>query len=260
MKSVLLFKRFPGEFRGKILLVFLLIGVSGYAETGSDRKLFERILKNNWGIKTVDASIEQLTIRGEETPLRSRGRFRAGSGGRFRIDFTSPEEQLVIYNGRDLRWYFRKEKLLYIYPGIESGKVLSSAPLEKYRNDINRRFSIKYMGFRFYRFFRIVDLYRLREKKRGRDIFLWIDSSRGVLLKRVLKDRKGVEYMKEEFRNYTKVSGFLFPRSVEVMVRTDEGITTSITRYIHVVVNRVLSEKLFEMAIPAGATKKIINE
>ncbi len=253
-------KRSFRGLKGKAILLCLLLGTYGFAETGSDAGIFKRILKNNAGIKTVDASIEQLTIRGEEAPRRSRGRFRAGRGGRFRIDYTGPEEQLVIYNGRDLRWYFRKENLLYIYPGRGPGKLLSSAPLEKYRKEINGRFSIKYMGSRFFWLFRMVDLYRLREKKRGMDIFLWIDSSRGVLLKRVLKDRKGVEYMKEEFRNYRKVSGLSFPGSVEVMVRTGEGITTSITRYTDVVINNVFDNKLFNMAVPPGTTKKIINE
>ncbi len=244
----------------RIILICLILGTSGFAETGTDAGIFKRILKNNLGIKTVDASIEQMTIRGEGVPVRSRGRFRAGSGGRFRIDYTRPEKQLVIYNGRDLRWYFPGDKLLYIYPGRGAGKVPSFNPLEKYRKEINGRFSIKYMGFSFYRLFRVVDLYRLREKNRKMDIFLWIDSEKETLLKRVLKDREGVEYMKEEFQDYIKVSGFSFPGSVEVMVRTDDGITTSITRYSNVVVNRLLREELFKMIVPAGVTRKIINE
>ncbi len=244
----------------RFILICLVLGTSVFAETGTDAGIFRRILNNNRGIKTVDATIEQLTIRGEGVPVRSRGRFRSGSGGRFRIDYTRPEKQLVIYNGRDLRWYFPGDRLLYIYPGSGAGKVPSFNPLEMYRKDINRRFSIKYMGISFYRLFKVVDLYRLREKNRKLDIFLWIDSGKGILLKRVFKDREGVEYMKEEFQDYGKVSGFFFPGSVEVMARTTGGITTSITRYSNVVVNTLLREDLFKMVVPAGVTRKIINE
>jgi outer membrane lipoprotein-sorting protein len=236
------------------------LGSSVFAETGSDRELFKRILKNSSGIKTVDATIEQVTIRGEETPLRSRGRFRAGSGGRFRIDYTYPEEQLVIYNGRELRWYFIKEKLLYIYPGRGPGKVLSYSPLAKYGKENSRRYSVKYMGSRFYWLLRMADLYRLRDNKKNLDIFLLIDPSRGVLIRRILKDRKGVEYTKEVFRNYKRVSGCEFPGSVEVMARTDAGITRSITKYSGVVVNKDLDGSLFKMVVPAGTIRKTINE
>lgn len=253
-------KIFSIKLIGKIILTYLVLEATGFPETGNDRELFKRILKNNSGIKTVDAFIDQLTIKGRGTPFHNRGRFRAGSGGRFRIDYTDPEEQLVVHNGRDLRWYFINEKLIYIYPGKDSGKVISSTPLEKYRKETGKGLSVKYMGVRFYGLFKFVDLYRLRDKKRKMDIFLWIDPGRGVLLKRVLKDREGIEYMKEEFRNYRKVSGFYFPGSVEVMARTNVGTTTSITRYSHIVINKSLSKNLFKMIIPPGTVRKIINE
>ncbi len=228
--------------------------------TAGDLSLFREIIKNNRGISSIESEITQLVSTNGNIPEQFKGRYLADDKGRFRIDYYKPETQIVIGNGRDLLWYYPKEKILYNMGRAVSGSAPKMNPYDEFSQNLEKRFGVEYMGTRIYSITKTAKLFLLKDRVSGVNIYLWIDKEKKVLLKKVVKDKNQRELIKEIYGNYKKIGNVYFPMKVDVTLRTPGGITRNITNYSNVRLNIKPGTRAFDIDLPADTVKKNYNE
>jgi outer membrane lipoprotein-sorting protein len=245
---------------------FFLIGISFHAAYGASanpdtQELFRRIIKENSKIQTIDSEITQY-ITVEQNPQEIyRGRYRADSQGRFRIDFSVPSEQLVLNDGRTFLWYYPGSKVLY---QIERhGYASHNAgfnPMIEFSKEFEKRYEVTYLGKQLYGFFNMAHLFIVRDKEKGIKLDIRIDAKMNTILAKVVRDEKGMEIMKEIYEDYKLINSVNSPARVVVTARTKSGITKNITEYSKITLNRNIPPAIFYMQFPVGITRKNIYE
>ncbi len=246
----------------KIILFCLLFlyGVAGVGTPVTDYSLFQMIVEHNSKVTSIESHIDQEIWNGDNPPEKFSGLFRADSRGRFRIDYSMPENQVVINDGKKLYWYYPADRLLYEIASHRDSGAPKLNPLEEYSKGLEVRYRVSNMGRTVYGFFSISDLYLLIDKQSGVTIHLWIDSFRGLVNRKVVTGRDGVEIIRETYEGYESIEGIYFPSRVEVLVRTPGGVTGNSTIYRRVRLNIPMDERIFNMQFPPDVKKKYLDE
>lgn len=87
-----------------VFLLGLLVSMSSYAGTGIDQ--MNRFLKD---VKTLQANFEQSILDEEHrSAVRSQGVFYLQRPGKFRWDYSEPEDQMIVADGRQI-WHYDPE-------------------------------------------------------------------------------------------------------------------------------------------------------
>lgn len=244
-----------------ITLIFIsIILLPGNGTSGNDFSVFQRVVRHYSRIRTIDSEIVQNVSSSGETAEVFKGRYRADSRGRFRIDYYYPGKQIVLNNDRGLFWYYVAENILYEIGKNGIGNAPKFNPLDEYDKRIEGRFRLKYLGSRLYDLHGRSKLYRLTDLEKGLYINLWIDHKRNVLLKKVVSDKNNRELVREVYSDYVKTGDIYFPARLDVMVRTIRGVTRNTTRYRNVILNKRFNASIFSMNFPASAEKRKLNE
>jgi outer membrane lipoprotein-sorting protein len=213
--------------------------------------LFRQLVEESTRISSIDAEIEQHITGANGSIELFKGRYRADSMGRFRIDYHIPYRQIVVNNGRILYWYYPDDKLLYTI-GEDSGTVGNPGinPLREFSSTLDKSIEINYLGRHLYGFFMFAHHFSLFVKGREVVIDLWIDAKKRVVLAKIVLNRAGQEILKEIYGDYKRCDGIYFPLRVDVYARTNSGITRNTTYYKNVRLNYKLRGAVFSIRFP----------
>lgn len=245
-----------------VLIIGILFSTAyGESDHPDKQELFKKIIKENSKIQTIDSEITQY-ITVEQNPQEIyRGRYRADNQGRFRIDFTSPSEQLVLNDGRIFVWYYPKNKVLY---QIERQGYASHNtgfnPMMEFSKEFEKRYDVLYLGKHIYGFFKMAHLFIVRDKVKGIKLDIRIDAKMNTILAKTVRGENGIEIMKEIYEDYKLINSVNFPARVVVTARTKSGITKNVTEYSKIILNRNFSPSVFYMQFPANISRKRIYE
>lgn len=223
------------------------------AAQGADPRdaIFREMLKKSGRVKTIDAGIEQHIRRGGNAVELFRGRYRADSTGRFRIDFHYPDRQIVVNSGNVLSWYYPGEKLLYRFGDPDAAPGGSRInPLAEFARDFDRDYDTLYLGRHLYGFLRFAHMFVVQNRKNNSKFYIWVDEKDRVVMKKSMRDRNGVEVVNEYYDTYTRIGEHLFPTRIDVIARTAEGLTRNTTFYSNVRLNVSLPASLFRLDLP----------
>jgi len=221
--------------------------------------LFKKIVEQSYRVKNIDAEIEQHILTGSSPKELFCGRYRADNRGNFRIDYSKPSRQMVLFNSTGLFWYYPDDNLVYeINSGTGSIKPAVN-PLKEFSGDIEKMFRVQYLGRTIYGFFNIAHQFVIVNRKKGLNHFIWIDASRDVVLKKILKDRNGRELVREKYGNHRKVKGIWIPGRVDVYARSEEGLTVNVTIYKHLILNSKMNGAIFNCSFPPDAERRTIE-
>jgi len=177
---------------------------------------FEELQKKLAGVKTVKVLFIQKThYSWYPKPELSKGVFYAASDGRFRIDYTYPDDVVIVSDGAEIIIYNREEKEAL----IDSVKNNTSPVIESL--------------FFFSR--PLSDVFELAGeiKREGRIVL-------------ILKPKKEDENIREV---YVELGSDLEIRSVEVVDKED---TRTLIEFIEVRKNYLPSQDLFRITLPSG--------
>lgn len=222
--------------------------------------LFHEILAENTKIKTIDARIVQHINTPDHSKEIFIGRYRADGKGRFRIDYKSPSEQIVVNNGEQLFWYYPDEKLLY---QIGAGGMPSKpkvSPLAEFKGGTaDNELKVLYLGEHLYGFFSFAHQFVIKDKGKGTSTDIWIDSKKKVVLSKVVRDGEGREIIKEVYEDYVKVNNIFIPSRVDIYARTLKGVTRNTTEYSEIKLNYKIPGSVFRIKFPKNIEKRYLN-
>ncbi len=243
------------------LVVLFLVPVTSFpGEKDDDTALLEKAIQRYQAIKTIDARISQHIIEtGKETALYE-GRYRARGNTMLRVDYDAPEPQVVLVKDGALQWYYPEAGQLYYMdtPGAsgQKGNVPSVNPLQELLNKRADRFTIEYDGIHLYGLFRRARCFIMKDNRQGTTLEIWLQQDTLVPIRKIVRDRSGRELVRETYEKYEKINGILFPRRVEVVARTREGMVRNITGYSRVQLNKPLDKGIFTLELPKDVVRK----
>ncbi len=229
--------------------------VPGFA--GDDLSLFREIVNEHAKITSIDAEIMQIIQTGKAEREIFRGRYRADAQGRFRIDYRTPSEQIVINDGRQFYWYYPPERLLYRIERKEYAPARGGInPLGEFSAGFEKRFTVSRAGRSLYGFFRVAERFIMKDNSTGAVLEIRADSGRKVLLDKTVRDARGREILKESYEEYARVGGAQFPMRITVSALTPKGVTVNMTRYSNVTLNSGIKSSVYSIAIPGNVTRR----
>lgn len=238
------------------MLIFICIFFITPVLFSEDYDLFESIVKAYTSIQTVDSGITQIIKEGKSRNVY-KGRFRADSRGRFRVDYYYPEKQIVVCGKKILQWYYPRNKILY---QLKSKSFALSRPrFGPFSNAkaINaKNYKMLYLGKHLLGFFNTANLYSLENKKTGFVTLFWISEKKKVVLRKVVKDKKGYEIVKETYAQFKQINNKYIPHYIDVLARTRNGTVRSTTHYKNLVINRKLSPNIFKLTFPGDVKRR----
>jgi len=243
------------------LVVLFLVPVTSFpGEKDNHAALLEKAIQRYQAIKTIDARITQHIIEsGKETELY-KGRYRARGNSMLRVDYDTPEPQVVLVKDGSLQWYYPEAGQLYYMdtpgPSAQNGNVPSVNPLQELLNKRADRFTIEYEGIHLYGLFRKARCFIMKDNRQGTTLEIWLHNDTLVPIRKIVCDRSGRELVRETYENYEKIDGILFPGRVEVVARTREGVVRNITGYSRVQLNKPLDKGIFTLELPKDVVRK----
>lgn len=239
-----------------LLIVFDTIGIS--SQNGIS--LFRNLVSESSRIKTIDAEIVQYIKEPGQPSELFNGRYRADNKGRFRIDYHYPFRQIVININDLLYWYYPDKKLLYHF-GDKSGFTQNAKlnPLTEFLKDFEKNFSVVYLGIHFYGIFTRAHHFLINNRKMDYNVNLWVEVKRKVVTAKVIRNKRGIELLKEIYTGYHSVDGIYFPSRIDVFARSKNGITRNSTRYNSIKLNRKLSGRIFKITFPPDVRNRYLN-
>ncbi len=246
-----------------IIFIFICCVIPALSTAHADNlTLFNKILKANSRIKSIDASIIQYINTPEYSKEVYKGRYRAVASGNFRIDYTTPSSQTVLNNSKHFIWYYPDDRLLYqIGGGDAPGSTPKINPLQEFiKRDFDKRFKVLYLGKHLYGFFIWAHQFVLEDSKTDSVIDIWIDAEKMVVLAKLVKDKHGREIIKEIYGEYKKINNIFFPARVDVFARSRDGATRNTTEYSDVRLNYAIPEKVFNIKFPDNIERRYLNE
>lgn len=222
-----------------------------------DSARFRALVKRVPAISSIRADIVQHIKQGDGPTATYRGSYIADHTGRFRIDYHAPERQVVLFSRNKLIWYFPEQRVAYEYSGgPPRGNTPGMLPLAQFRNVSGNGYSVTYCGRHMAGIFTVVDVYRLRDKKRNIVIEIWVDPGRNTVIRKTVKSRDDVEVMQESYSSFTEISGAILPTGIRVDMRTDNGIQSSVTRYSNIRINTGNRPGVFRLDLPPGVIRR----
>lgn len=241
-----------------IVLLFIALFIAPLR--GEVDSLFRELMRVNSRVKTIDAEIEQYIRDASGSIELFKGRYRADQSGRFRIDYHTPHNQIVVNNGRELLWYYPDDKLLYIIGTGNEETALSVHPLTELSRMVSRDFHVIYLGKHLFGFFILAHQFVITNKKKNLTIDVWIEVKRKVVVARIVRNPVGQEILKELYGDYRDVNGILFPMRIDVYARSKAGVTRNTTHYRKVFLNRSVPKRIFHLTLPDGVQMKRYGE
>lgn len=244
----------------QLAILFLSPVTSFPGEKDSDTAMLEKAIQRYQAIKTIDARISQHIIEsGKETELYT-GRYRASGNSMLRVDYRTPEPQVVLVKDGKLQWYYPEAGQLYYMdtPGSsgQKGNVPSVNPLQELLNKRADRFTIEYDGIHLYGLFRRARCFIMRDNIQGTTLEIWLHRNTLVPIRKIVRHRSGRELVRETYEKYEKIDGILFPGRVEVVARTRQGVVRNITDYSRVQLNKPLDKGVFTLELPKDVVRK----
>jgi len=231
-------------------IVLLFIALFTAPLLGEVDSLFRELIRVNSRVKTIDAEIEQYIRDASGSIEIFKGRYRADQSGRFRIDYHTPHNQIVVNNGSELLWYYPDDKLLYVIGTGTEEAALSVHPLTELSRMVSRDFHVTYLGEHLFGFFTLAHQFIITNKKKNLTIDVWIEVKRKVVLARTVRNPLGQEILKEMYGGYRDIGGILFPMRIDVYAKSKAGVTRNTTYYRKVFLNRSMPGRIFHLTLP----------
>jgi len=241
------------------LLITVTANLPGRAES-NETALFKELIRINSMIQSIDADIEQYIKRPGHPVELFKGHYRAESTGSFRIDYHTPSRQIVIYRDNTLFWYYPEDKLLYqLGGGRKHHGSTKFNPLSEFSRDLERNFTIHYLGKHIYGLFLTVHQYIIRSKKSEHAVVLMIDKKRKVVRSKIYKSKLGKEIIKEIYEDFNKIGDIHFPTRIDVFAKAPNGVTRNTTYYKNIKLNRKFSKRVFIISVPRDVKRRYIK-
>jgi outer membrane lipoprotein-sorting protein len=221
---------------------------------------FRRIIEDFLSVNTIKASITQhVFMPGGVTETYS-GDYIAAAKGNIRIDYIRPERQTVVINGTGLYWYYCDRRLVFFTEknnnGMDSIPVfINSIPEKKLKN-----IEIKFLGIKFYSFFKKAEVYAIYTGTDSTRLILWIDPASKLVIRKYILDDSGREIIKEDYTEHVNIKGISIPSRIEFRARTADGIIHTITEYRDIVINTPVDMALFRFRITPEMTVRILHD
>ena len=227
------------------LLITVTINMPGRAES-NETTLFKELVRVNSMIKSIDADIEQYIKRPGHPVELFKGHYRAESTGSFRIDYHTPSRQRVIFRHKTLYWYYPEDKLLYQFGGGRKHPGSTKFnPLSEFSNNLERNFTVHYLGKHIYGLFSIVHQY--------------IDKKRKVVRSKIYRNKLGKEIIKEIYEGFHKIGDIYFPTRIDVFAKAPNGVTRNTTYYKNIKLNRKFLKKVFMISVPGDVKRRYLK-
>lgn len=238
------------------LLLVLSLLPPAVVLSGEESPLFREIIRAQSRVKTIDAEIVQYIHTPGREAEKFRGRYRADSRGRFRIDFREPERQTVLNTGTGLYWYYPDAGLLYEIGGKSAPPLPSVHPSGELAVLAGKKSRVVYMGRSLMGFLKLAHLFVIENPRKGIVLSVWVEDGRKVLLKKTVRDSRDREIIKELYGDYRDFGGIPFPCRIDVYARSNEGTVRNTTYYDNVRLNGTLEPEVFRLRLPAGTVRR----
>ncbi|HOP61893.1 MAG TPA: hypothetical protein PK358_02205 [Spirochaetota bacterium] len=220
---------------------------------------FSDFMKGYSALKSLTGSITQYIYNGPSVEKFS-GEYSAVAGGWFRIDYLSPERQIVVRNSKGLYWYYPGKELVFVgYGGIDKNNNITCLPGISLSGSF-RDVKIFYEGIRFYGFLKYAHVYSFCSGAEGGTVRIWFDPGRKYIVRKYITDSSGMEMMKEVYHEYFFQEGVPVPTVIELFARSDNGIVHTLTEYKDLVINAPINRRTFEFNVKKNMTLRRLNE
>lgn len=234
-----------------LILLFFIQSVS-YSDTES----FNQFLKEYSSVKSIKGTIVQYIHSGASVEKMS-GHYTAVDKGWFRIDYTTPERQIVIANNKGLFWFYPERNLLFKKEkNPDRYTYIPGSPLIKNFNNIN----IVYQGIRLYGLIKYAHVYSFRNLSGNSSVYIWFDSRRRYVVRKYIIDDSGREIMKEIYHEFFYTGSAYIPSKIELFLRSENGIIHTQTEYRDLKVNYSTDNRIFDFEIQQNMTVRELND
>lgn len=240
------------------LQIFFIILLSGNSYLYSQTNFFNEILEANSKIKYIEADIVQ-NISSSDGEQVYKGLYRADIDGRLRIDYSMPEKQIVLFDGKLLYWYYPDDKIIYKSEKMPGNKP-GYGPLNEflYKN-FEENYNVEYLGKHLFGFFSFAHNFIITNIKTKDIIEIWVDTTKKVILAKIVKNSDKVEILKEIYSDYVKIGNAYFPSRVDVYARSESGFTKNTTEYKNIKLNIRISDNVFKINVPPDVIHKRLD-
>ena len=228
----------------KYILCMLVIPICASA-LRAGAPSFDRIINDYNSISTISASIkQQVCMPGGEVRYYS-GEYSADSRGNLRIDYYSPDREIVINNSTGFYWYIPARKTVYVKAGARADTGFLTPSIGKIIEWDAAGLSVIYEGMEFYSFFKRAAVFRIESPGSPMVIRVWTDPGGLYVLRKYVLDSNGYEIIREIYTGHVNTGGVFLPSNVEMFVRTGSGIFHTYTVYSGIAVNMKLNSAIF---------------
>lgn len=238
------------------LLAFTFISLNLYGNTQKD---FDEFIKGYASIKSIKGSIIQYIYNGNIVE-KMHGDYSAVSRGLFRIDYFYPEKQSVINNSNGLYWYYPDREIVFVKPVDRNDPgMVSYLPGNSCAAGIDGVNAV-YEGIRFYGLFKYAHVYSFSSRSDGNIVNIWFEPERRYVIRKYITDRTGTELVKEVYHEHFISDGIYIPSTIELFIRSNNGVIHMRTEYKNLCINTPINKKLFEFSIKKNVTVRRLNE
>ncbi len=221
-----------------------------FPAVAASHPVLQKVYQNFSKVASIKADITQIVYE-KKIEKQYRGIYQASSDGRFRVDYYSPERQVLICGKNRIEWYYPAEKILYILNRKHAGSLDTLRKLQGPGSKmLQKSIKVKYLGKHLIGFFVSAHLFSIKNRKDATTTLLWIDAKKYVILKRIVKNKSGYEIVKETYSRYKKIKNIYIPSKVNVLTRTKSGTTQNITLYKAIILNKKIHAAIYKINYP----------
>lgn len=235
-----------------VLIFFLLSGTISLAA----EKQFDDFIKDYSSVKSIRGNLVQYVKNGTSYEKIS-GYYSAINEGWFRIDYTLPEKQIVIFNSKGLYWFYPERNLLFIkYKKSSEQTSLPGTALIQNFDSVN----VYYQGVRFYGLFKFAHVYCFKNLSGDRTVIIWFNPEKRYVIRKYIIDNSGREIVKEIYHEHCNTGSVNIPSKIELFLRTESGIIHTQTEYSDLQVNFSTDKRNYDFKIEKNMTVRYLNE
>lgn len=209
---------------------------------------FDNFVEEYSKIRSIRGTIIQYVYNGTAVERMS-GDYSAVAEGWFRIDYTEPEKQTVIYNSKALYWFFPNRLLVFTSLKDERDSVGSGLfpgnPISQILDDVK----IEYRGITFYGLLNYAHVYSINTSSDRSSVRIWFEPGRRFIVRKYIIDNSGCEIMKEIYHEHFHTGKTYIPSHIELFARSRDGIIHTRTEYKDLSVNSYTDMKIFDFVI-----------
>ena len=240
-----------------IQIIYVIVSSHSFNAEAAD---FKRIIKDYLSVQTIKASITQHVYLQNGTTEFYSGNYFAAAKGYVRIDYITPEKQVIVINDTGLYWHYCDRGLVFVSEKNKEGMrpipiFTASIPDERLNN-----LEILFLGIKLYSFFKREEVYAVYSKTNEVKLILWIDSSSGLIIRKYILDNSGREIIKENYTGHVNIKGIYIPSRIEFKARTADGIIQTVTEYSNMVINSPVDMELFRFRITPDLKVRVLSD